>query len=167
MSSGGTVAAFTTRPAVLGNLDAVLRVQKRAFSRVAAELAIPPTQLPPLRETTEDLVNLAVTGTRFFVAVDANDTIVGSVRGTCRGKDVEIGRLVVDDGWLRQGVASALMDAVESSFPECRRFELFTGADARMALALYRARGYHECRRKHVEGVELVWLEKMVLPALP
>jgi GNAT superfamily N-acetyltransferase len=161
------VGVFTTRPAVSQDLDAILGVQKRAFGRVAAELGIPAANLPPLRETTQDLVDLLATGTRFFVAVDADDTIVGGVRGTCCGADVEIGRLVVDDEWLRRGVASSLMDALESSFPESPRFELFTGADARVALALYGARGYHECRRELVEGVELVWLEKMVPPALP
>lgn len=149
------------------DLDAILRVQKRAFARVAADLEIPPADLPPLRETTQDLVSLTSTGTEFFVAVDADDTIVGSVRGTYHAETVEIGRLVVDDGWLRQGVATVLMDAVESAFPQCRRFELFTGADAQVALTLYGARGYCECRRDRVDGVELVWMEKLVLPALP
>ena len=73
---------------------------------------------------------------------------------------VEIGRLVVDDGWLRQGIGSALMELLEASYPEAERFELFTGAEADIPLALYGKRGYREYRREQTPGVLLVWLEK-------
>lgn len=118
--------------------------------------------LPPLQEDLDRLSHLLADGMRFFVAVDSAGTVVGSVRGELRGKTVEIGRLVVDDGWERHGVASAMMDLLESSYPEAQRFELFTGANATGPLALYRSRGYAEIRRETMPGVELVWLEKCV-----
>lgn len=161
------MSGFVTREAALADLADVLIVQQRAFRRVATELGIDPSNLPPLRETLEDLTALMVAGTRFFVAVSDDGALVGSVRGTLRDADVEVGRLVVDDGWLRRGVASALMNMLEGSYPGCGRFELFTGADARGPLLLYAARGYREYRREHVEGVELVWLERTGCSAIP
>ncbi len=86
--------------------------------------------------------------------------MVGSVRGTTARGTVEIGRLVVDDGWLRQGIGSALMELLEAVLSRGERFELFTGAEADIPLALYGKRGYREYRRRAASGVLLVWLEK-------
>jgi hypothetical protein len=160
------VEGYTTREAVWEDLGAVLGVQVRAFGRVARELSICPSELPPLNETNCDLERLMDQGTRFFVAVAEDGGVIGSVRGTERDGTVEIGRLVVEAGWLRRGVATCLMDLLESSFSASERFELFTGAEAKGALTLYGGRGYRECRREGVGGVELVWLEKMAPRAL-
>jgi ribosomal protein S18 acetylase RimI-like enzyme len=154
---------FMTRIATAEDLPTILAVQKRAFSRVAAELGIPEAELPPLHETAEALADLLATGTLFIVA-EAGASIVGSVRGARSGDTVEIGRLVVDDGWQRQGVATALMDLLEASYSGRTRFELFTGADAHAALALYAGRGYQVCRRERSGPVELVWLETTRTP---
>jgi GNAT superfamily N-acetyltransferase len=155
--------SFTTRAARVCDLPGVLAVQHRAFGRVARGLGIPPDRLPPLTESLGDLERLYDTGIRFFVAVDTTGAVVGSVRGQLRGATVEIGRLVVDDGWQRRGVATQLMDLLESDYAEATRFELFTGAQAAEPLALYRKRGYRIDRTDTVEGVALVWLSKPVL----
>lgn len=127
---------------------------------MAAGLGIDAQLLPPIRETLEELEALYDRGVCFFVATSADGQVIGSVRGTLVDGSVEIGRLVVDDGWQRRGVASALMDVLESSFSEVERFELFTGAEATVPLALYAKRGYTETRREDLGHVELVWLEK-------
>ena len=152
--------AFSTREAHAGDLPAVLQVQRQAFGRVARMFDIDPAQLPPLTESLEDLSALIAQTTRFFVACDEEGSIVGSVRGTLADGTVEIGRLVVDEGWLRQGVGTALMELLESSYPEAVRFELFTGSEADVPLALYARRGYRVYRREQAAGVLLVWLEK-------
>lgn len=150
-------------------LSGVLSVQHGAFARVARELGIREQDLPPLKETLADLESLFAAGTRFLVALDVEGRVIGSVRGraTCTpsATTVEVGRLVVDDDWVRRGVGSALMDALESGYPEATRFELFTGADACAPLALYLKRGYVESRREHLGYVELVWLERPAEPA--
>lgn len=150
-------------------LPGVLSVQHRAFARVARELGIREQDLPPLKETLADLEELFSAGTRFLVAIDAEGRVIGSVRGrvisTPTATTVEVGRLVVDDAWVRCGVGSALMDVLESGYPEATRFELFTGADACAPLSLYLKRGYVESRREHLGYVELVWLEKPAEPA--
>jgi len=155
-AAGGIVVTEASHP----HLASLLAVQHRAFGRVARSFGIDPEVLPPIRESVEDLSRLLSTGMRFFAAWTPEGRIVGGVRGEECGKDVEIGRLVVDDGFERRGIATALMDALECSFPHAERFSLFTGADATEPLALYRARGYAFTRSETVGPVELVWLEK-------
>ena len=142
------------------DLEQVLGVQHRAFGRVAEMYDIRPADLPPLNESLEDLEALLDGGTRFFVCESRHGSIVGSVRATETDGVVEIGRLVVDDGWQRRGVATALMDLLEVSYLDARRFELFTGAEADVPLTLYEKRGYTRCRFGKVNGVRLVWLQK-------
>jgi GNAT superfamily N-acetyltransferase len=143
-------------------LPAILAVQHDAFGRVARMFAIDPDQLPPLAETVADLEALADKGTVFFTALSSGGEVVGSVRAERLGTTVEIGRLVVAEAALRRGVATALMRALEDGFPEAERFELFTGAEADVPLALYEKLGYRTYDQRVVEGVPLVWLEKRV-----
>lgn len=158
---------FAVRAARAEDLEDILVVQKRAFGRVARGLSIRPEDLPPLQETLANLEQLHAYGVRFFVACDAAGHVIGSVRAYQQDDTVEIGRLVVEDGWERQGVATRLMDLLESSFPDAKRFELFTGIDASGTRALYAARGYEEFRFERLSGVGLVWLEKPGPAALP
>lgn len=151
--------AFSTRVAHPDDLQAVLDVQRQAFNRVAIELDIDPSRMPPLTEQLSDLRALHANGTTFFVACDDDGVVIGSARAARRAGTVEIGRLVVADPWTRRGVATALMDTLEAHFPDATSFELFTGAEAHAPLALYRRRGYRETRRER-GAVELVWLTK-------
>lgn len=150
----------TIRTASRSELGLVRGVQQRAFGRVAREFGLDHDQLPPLRETVEELEKFHDDGMRFFVAVSPEGTVIGSVRAEEHNHCIEIGRLVVDDGWLRRGVATRLMAAAEEAFPEATRFELFTGAQAHDPLALYDKIGYTVFRTMHDGPVELVWLEK-------
>jgi ribosomal protein S18 acetylase RimI-like enzyme len=110
-------------------------------------------------ETVCDLLAEFEGGTRFFVAVEETQSIVGAVRARRTADSVHVGRLVVDDDWTRCGVATNLMRALEASFPS-EAFELFTGADAEAPLALYLKLGYRVTRRDEEGPVPLVWLEK-------
>lgn len=149
------------REAFPRDLGAVLAVQHEAFTRVSEELRIPPAELPPLRESREDLDALLDAGTRFFVALTGS-VLVGSVRALEEGGTVEVGRLVVATSHVRQGVATELMRFLEAAFPSASRFELFTGADAHAPLALYERLGYIRTRTQRLSSVELVWLAKEV-----
>lgn len=149
------------RRATRAELPGILAVQHDAFGRVAQMHGIEPERLSPLRETRGDLELLFDEGVVFFVAVASDGAIAGTVRASVVDSTVEIGRLAVSSDHLRLGVASALMEALESSFPDARRFELFTGAGATVPLALYTGRGYRLFREEEVEGtMRLVWLEK-------
>lgn len=152
---------ITVRMAARADLASVLSVQHRAFARVAREHGIAPGILPPMCETLDGLNVLYSNGTRFFIAVDSGGTVIGAVRAAHQADDViHVGRLVVDDGWLRRGAATALMQALEAHFSDDATFELFTGADAAAPLALYAKLGYRVIRRDESGPVALVWLEK-------
>jgi ribosomal protein S18 acetylase RimI-like enzyme len=160
------VGAFRIREATSVDLPHIIEVQHRAFSRVARSHGIAAAELPPLQESVEDLRVLRATRTRFFVATSPSGAVVGAVRGFERDGTVAIGRLVVDDGFERLGIATALMDALECAFSPCQRFEIFTGTDAADAIALYTGRGYTPFDRRRMETYELVWLEKQQPSAL-
>lgn len=143
------------------DLHRVLVVQREAFADVASALSIPPDSMPPLTEAVFDLESLFDAGVRFFAAMSPEGDYVGVVRAALQGDDVEVGRLAVSPMWQRRGIATALMNVVEDSFPEARRFILFTGARATAALELYASLGYGEVSRERLPYVELVWLAKM------
>jgi len=154
------VSDLCIREASRTDLPGVLTVQYDAFSRVAQALGIDPSELPPLRESLEQLEAFLSAGTRFFVAVDSLERVVGSVRGSeCNGV-VDVGRLVVASDWLRRGIATQLVETLEASYADADRFVLFTGEDAIEPLALYGKLGYVITRRDPAGPVVLVWLEK-------
>ncbi len=161
---------IVVRAARPGDMEALVGVQHRAFTRVALELDFDPAMMPPVQEDPEGVraVLAEHPGSVLLVATTGgSDTgtagrIVGTVRGVPGpGETVEIGRLAVEDGWERRGIATALMSAVEAAFPDARRFELFTGKDATGALHLYESLGYTLMTDvEWTANVPLVWLEK-------
>jgi len=153
-------SSIRVRRATRDDLGWVLDVQHDAFGRVARLYGIDPAILPPMQETVADLEALLDAGTTFFVACAEPEVVVGSVRSHIRDGVAHVGRLVVREGWLRQGIATALMDLLERSSTDATVFELFTGADATAPLALYTGRGYRVVRTDTSGPVPLVWLEK-------
>lgn len=146
--------------ATAGDLSEVLRVQRAAFGRVARQFDIPAESMAPVAETLEQLVRLHRSGVRTLVALD-DGRVVGTVRTTLRDDGVaEIGRLAVDEGFERRGIARALMTALEEDRPAAIRFELFTGAEAVGPIALYESLGYRVFSREQFERWAMVWLAK-------
>jgi len=159
-STAAERAGVTVAVATPGDLPDVLRVQRAGFGRVAARLGIDPKQMAPMTETLDDLVALHAPGITTWIARSSGEA-AGTVRATVRDDGVvEIGRLAVADGFTRRGVATALMLALEESFPEACRFELFTGAEAHEPLALYRRLGYSIFRHEEYATWRMVWLAK-------
>jgi len=149
------------------DLPGVLEVQHDGFGRVAREHGLEPDDLPPLRESLQDLQRLLTEGTRFFVALDG-DRVVGTVRGSEAGDGtVEIGRMAVSADHVRQGIGRGLMLTLERSYPSARRLELYTGREAPAPLALYASLGFAEMPSK-VDLPYLIWLEKpLAAPTAP
>jgi GNAT superfamily N-acetyltransferase len=160
---------MTVRIASREELPEALRVQRAGFRRVAARYGFADADLPPLSESRADLESLHDDGVVTFVALAGEGSagiVVGTVRCFVRDDGVvEIGRLAVDDGWERRGVARALMGALEAAYPQAVRFELFTGSEASGALALYAALGYSVSRLEEFPDWTRVWLAKDVASA--
>lgn len=149
-------------PATPDDASAILALQRLAYQSEAmlyADWSIPPlTQ--SLDELREEFGRLTI-----LKAVDRTGNIIGSVRGgldsgacppVCR-----VGRLIVHPKHQRQGLGTALLAAIEASFPGAARFALFTGAQSQGNLRLYQRQGYQPVDARAVKpGLTLVFLEK-------
>jgi GNAT superfamily N-acetyltransferase len=149
--------------ALPGDGETLLAVQRRAFAPAAERYGR--DDLPPLVETAEQ-VEADIREQTVLKAVDAAGEVVGAVRGALRGECVYVGRLVVDPGVQRSGIATTLMLALEECFPDSPCFELFTGGMNEPGMGLYLKLGYSEVRRERVdERLEIVFLRKERTPA--
>jgi ribosomal protein S18 acetylase RimI-like enzyme len=134
--------------AVLAELVAL----QRASYRVEADL-IGARDLPPLRETPADL---AASGERFLGAQE-HGHLVGALGWKRTGEIVDIHRLAVHPRAFRRGVATRLLDALESLEAGAPCFVVGTGAGNRPALALYERRGFAVVEEREVEG-GVIWV---------
>lgn len=152
---------WTIEKAATDDAATILEIQYQAYRGEASLYG--DITLPPQAETIDDL-RTAFT-THVILKGLCEDAIVGSVRarevnGTC-----QIGRLIVAPAVQGRGLGSALLAAIERTFPHVGRFELFTGHKSLKNLGLYARRGYVECRRQpDADGVTLIFLEKRVRP---
>jgi GNAT superfamily N-acetyltransferase len=151
--------------ALPGDGEALLIVQRRAFAPAAERYGR--EDLPPLVETAEH-VEADIREQVVLKAVDDMGDVVGAVRGELRDLCVYVGRLVVDPGVQRSGIATSLMLALEERFPDIPCFELFTGGMNEPGMGLYLKLGYSEVRRERIdERLEIVFLRKTREPVGP
>ena len=79
-----------------------------------------------------------------FLVAEAAGAVAGVVMGTYDGRRGWILRLAVDPGFRRQGIATALVDEVESRLRTlgCPRINLLVLPDNTAGLRFWQARGY-------------------------
>lgn len=143
--------------AVSEDAEAILALQKLAYQ---TEAALYGSEIPPLRQTLDELCDDIATGLVLKLIEDA--CVMGSVRATIIGDTAHIGRLIVHPEAQRRGFGSMLMAAIEERCSTCRRFELFTGDRSSGNLRLYQRLGYHAFRREAVaRELVFVHLEKL------
>jgi predicted N-acetyltransferase YhbS len=146
------------RPMVAGDVDAVLTVQRAAFT-VEARLYDDPS-LPPLQESREQLI-ADLDRSRGLVALDG-DLVVGSVRIRVEGTSLHIARLSVAPDQQGRGLGTLLLARAES-VADAEEALLFTGHLSASNLRLYARAGYVEQRRVRVDDrVTLVHLRKQL-----
>lgn len=117
--------------------------------------------IPPLRQTIEDLTGEYQKSGVEFWKVQSQGRIIGSVR-TERVKDtVFIGKLMVHPDCQKQGIGSQMMKMLEQVHSRCR-MELFTSTRSLSNIRLYEKLGYQKFREQKVnEELTLVFMEKM------
>ena len=115
--------------------------------------------IPPLKQTIEEVVEEFVQGTVLKVVDDSGD-IIGSVRSYEENGTVYIGKLMVHPKMQKQGIGTQLLLAMENEFPN-HRYELFTSSKSISNIRLYERLGYKIFKEEAVsEELQFVYLEK-------
>ena len=98
----------------------------------------------------------------FFLKALWNARIVGSVKGFIDFGTCKIGRLIVHPDYQRKGIGALLMKNIETSFPNAKRFELFTGTKSVDNIRLYQKLGYGEYGQQDLsQKVRIAFMEKL------
>ncbi len=115
--------------------------------------------IPPLTQTLEEMKNDIVQ--QLCLKASLAGRIVGSVRGVRNGDTCEIGRLIVHPDFQGRGIGTKLMQEIECSFKEVKRFELFTGHKSERNILLYQKLGYTIFKTERIsDSLQLVFMEK-------
>lgn len=140
------------------DLPEILSLQKVCY-RSEARLVNDYT-IPPLMQDLASVEQECAEKTMLKAVI--NGEIIGSVRAMAQGDTCHIGKLIVDPAHQNKGIGRTLMAAIEARFPECARFELFTGEKSTKNISLYTQLGYSEFRREEVsDTLTFVFLEKI------
>ena len=139
-------------------------LQLSAFESEAAMIGS--RNVPALMETYEhsckDFSNWTV-----LVRKDESGRIVGAVRFQPVDGHIEIGRLMVAPEHRNQGLATALMHAVED-FTGADVFELYTCTRSTININLYEKLGYRAYKEEQgEEDLSFVYMHKTVLRRQP
>lgn len=143
--------------------EQILSLSIQAYTREAALLEA--EDFPPLREKSGDI---AANPNQFFaattgatVASKTEAAICGVVEVIAHSGWMELSRLVIADNYLRQGVASFMLNRLLQDWPGLR-WQVDTAQLNQPALALYANFGFVETRRwVSTEGYALVSLERV------
>jgi ribosomal protein S18 acetylase RimI-like enzyme len=148
---------YNISPAITTDAESILSLQKRAYESEAR--LYNDWSIPPLVQTLSSLVE-ELNAITVLKAVEGG-VIVGSVRAKLDGATCSIGRLIVEPARQGHGIGTALLQAVENSFPNATQFELFTGSRSEGNIRLYRRHGYAVVRTEQLsEKVSLIFMHK-------
>lgn len=115
--------------------------------------------IPPLTQTMGEIEKEYQSGI-FLKAIDENEVIIGSVRGTVKDNTMNIGKLMVHPDYQGKGIGTKLLLAIEKVYPTLR-CELFTSSKSVKNLGLYEKLGYTVFRQKQITpDLTFVYLEK-------
>ena len=143
--------------ALYEDLEEILALQKLAY-RSEAEICND-FSIPPLTQTLEGIRKDYQNQTILKMVVDGK--IIGSVRAYEKDGVCYIGKLIVHPDQQNKGFGKCLMNGIEESFSDCRKYSLFTGKTSVRNLYLYDKLGYTIVGEEFVnDNLTFVYLEK-------
>ena len=144
--------------ASIEDASVILAIQKDAY--ISEALLHNDFEIPPLTQTLVELE--AEFDKRRIVKIVIDGEIVASGQAKFSNSTCEIGRMAVKTKFKGKGIGSKLLTALESSFSEANRIELFTGINSAANLAMYNRRGYKQFKQKKFGDTTVVFLEKLL-----
>jgi GNAT superfamily N-acetyltransferase len=139
--------------------EEILELQKLAYITEAE--TYDDYTIPPLTQTIPEMLDDFLKYT--VLKATSDDVIVGSVRGQLTGDSVYVGRLMVDPEYQNKGLGTRLMLAIESAFPQAKKFTLGTGHRSMRNLYLYHKLGYRVTNSEVVnDNLIMMRLEKTI-----
>ena len=144
--------------AVASDIPEILALQKVAY-KSEAEIYNDPS-LPALRQSLAEINHDFER--MIFMKGTVNGKIVATVRGYDDGKGTaHISRLSVHPYFQGRGHGQRLVDTIEKAFPQCLRFEVYTGHRSERNLHLYGKVGYKQFKTESFNtNVEWIFMEK-------
>ena len=140
MTSGKIASMLTLRQSTPEDYETILEIQRHAYE--LKEVPLYGENLPPLQETAETLSEEAAAGKQILVGT-VNNIVVASMRAQLRPNgELYWGRLSVDPSLQGQGLGQAMVQAVETFFPEAKSFVLDCGVKSEENNHIYSKFGY-------------------------
>ena len=154
MQSEDTVSIESASPA---DIPEIIALQRLAFKKEAMKTGDwgMPAQAQTVGQLTAEFPSLKL------LVVRENGRIIATGRAKCEDGTVHMGRLAVVPEKQGRGLGSRLIMALEDSFPDVCRFEIFTSDVSLANIRLYERLGYREYARKKAPTIAtLVYMEK-------
>lgn len=141
----------------LNDLEDILKLQYLAYQSEAKLLNN--FTIQPLTQTLEELVQEFQNGI-IYKAVNDQEQIIGSVRGTVKDGTLLIGKLIVHPDSQGNGIGTELLKYIENNHKELRK-ELFTSDKSIRNLSLYEHNGYTRFKIEAInKDLNFIFLEK-------
>jgi ribosomal protein S18 acetylase RimI-like enzyme len=140
----------------------ILQLQQCAYqteARLAGfrEPPLLPDGIPSIRQSGEAFFGL------FTGSPESDAQLIGAISAADRGRSTELCRLMVHPDFMRQGIASALLEHLLAAYPQSPLFTVTVNARNAPAIALYEKFGFIPVNRKEL-GSSFLFIE-MQLPA--
>lgn len=124
----------------LETVESLLKLQQESYLIEATLLKF--YDLPPLRDTVESIQE----SNEIFYGYFKNDELVGIISYKKIGSVIDIHRVAVDPDYFNLGIASQLIDILETVENDAHRIRVCTGTLNKPAVCLYRKKGFREIK---------------------
>ena len=136
----------------------ILGLQKASY-KLEAEL-INYYELPPLKETVEDLIN----SKELFLAYKLDNAIYGILSFEILNDTIDICKLFVSPNYINKGIGSKLLKKLEAEYNNIKIFIVQTGLKNTSGMNFYKKHNFNLIQViKMSDGLEIAKLQKILI----